>query len=163
MYNLFGYDFSERLTKKAMDCSRKRFNLNLHSCHSEPVQKLFNAITEESYIRPHRHLTDPKDELLIVVRGIITLVIFDDEGQVISTNILDADKSTFNNFAVEIKPNTWHTILSNSNDTIILEIKSGPFDPKTSKDFAPWAPKENGKEAYEYFKKLRAVALQIHK
>jgi len=47
---------------------------------------LFNAIEPGSYIRPHRHASDPREELLIAVRGLVALVTFDDQGAV--TNVL---------------------------------------------------------------------------
>ena len=55
----------------------------MHESYEDPCQRLFNAIEPGSYIRPHRHATDPRDELLIAVRGLMALVTFDNDGKVI--------------------------------------------------------------------------------
>ena len=163
MYKLLNVGTLKQLTEKAVTNQKKRMHLNLHSSPSEPVQKIFNAISKDSYIRPHRHSSDLKEELLIVLIGEITLVIFDDTGEVIQARLLGGNESSYENFAVEIEPCTWHTVISNSHDTVILEIKAGPFDPNFSKDPAKWAPFEGSKEAREYFKQMRLKALQIRK
>ena len=41
-----------------------------------------NAFGVDSYMRPHRHLLEPKAETLIAVKGLFALVTFDDEGVV---------------------------------------------------------------------------------
>jgi cupin fold WbuC family metalloprotein len=57
------------LTAQAQANPRLRQNLNLHADYDEPCQRLLNAIEPGSYIRPHRHLTDPKPECFIGIRG----------------------------------------------------------------------------------------------
>jgi len=43
---------------------------------------------------------------------------------------------------LELPPNTWHTVLPQQQNSVILEVKQGPFNPSDGCDFAPWAPKE---------------------
>jgi hypothetical protein len=39
-------------------------------------------------------------------------------------------------------------------DTLIFEVKQGPYDPKTDKDFAAWSPLEDAPEAELYLNSL---------
>ena len=49
---------------------RRRLNRNLHAM-DDPSHRLLNAIEPGSYVRPHRHLTPPKSET-IVLGGFLT-------------------------------------------------------------------------------------------
>jgi cupin fold WbuC family metalloprotein len=48
--------------------------------YDEPAQRLLNAMEPDSYIRPHRHLTDPKREGFVGACGRMALLVFDDGG-----------------------------------------------------------------------------------
>jgi hypothetical protein len=39
-------------------------------------------------------------------------------------------------------------------ESILFEVKSGPFDPSVAKEFAPWAPEEGTLESKEYAEQL---------
>jgi cupin fold WbuC family metalloprotein len=73
----------DRLTTRAESSPRRRQHHNLHATHADPVQRLFNAVDVDSYIRPHRHWQDPKAETLLGIRGTFTFVTFDDAGKVV--------------------------------------------------------------------------------
>lgn len=79
---VFSADYLNKLTAQAQDNLRKRQHCNIHESYADPCQRLFNAIEPDSYIPPHRHATDPKDELLIAVRGSMAMVTFDEQGMV---------------------------------------------------------------------------------
>ena len=55
---------------------------------------------------------------------------------------------------VEIPAGTWHTVIALEAGCILLEVKSGPFDPNQPKDLAPWAPDEGGPKAKQYLQQL---------
>ena len=63
------FQFSQKLvvslTKKARESPRFRQHFNIHRSYDDPCQFLFNAIEINSYIQPHRHSLDPKDEYLV--------------------------------------------------------------------------------------------------
>jgi len=40
-------------------------------------------------------------------------------------------------------------------DSVLFEVKSGPFDPLQAKEFAPWAPAEDSPETLFYLENLR--------
>lgn len=43
---------------------------------------------------------------------------------------------------VELPAGTWHTIVPLLDNSVLLEVKSGPFAPNLAKEFAPLAPEE---------------------
>lgn len=100
-----------------------------------------------TYIRPHWHLYPPKDESVIVLQGELAVFIFDDQGQVQQTFRLAAGSP---NFGIDIVAGVCHTFLPLAEDTVMFEVKPGPYVRATDKDFASWAPAdgEPGVEAY---------------
>jgi len=151
----FSADYLNKLTAKAQCNPRKRQHQNIHESYEDPCQRLFNAIEPNSYIRPHKHATDPRDELLIAIRGLMALVTFDEQGVVTEIVRFGADRNS-EGFAVgaETPANTWHTVIALEPGCVLLEVKSGPFDPNQPKDLAPWAPDEGSAAATEYLNKL---------
>ncbi len=145
----------DELVSKAKDNPRLRQHKNIHASYQEPCQRLFNAIEPGSYIRPHKHLTDPRNEMLLAVRGLMALVTFNDYGTV--TKVVRFGSEKYGPECVagqELTSNTWHTVVALVPGCVLLEVKAGPFDPNQPKDFAPWAPAEGSKEASSYLKNL---------
>ena len=60
---VFSSQYLDDLTSAAENNPRKRQHRNIHQDYSEYCQRLFNAIEPDSYIRPHRHASDPKETL----------------------------------------------------------------------------------------------------
>jgi len=152
---VFSADFLSKLTAQAQSSPRKRQHLNIHESYVDPCQRLFNAIEPDSYIRPHRHAVDPRDELLIAVRGSMALVTFDEQGMVTGVVRFGVDRNGEGlAVGVEVPANMWHTVIALEPGCVLLEVKAGPFDPNQPKDLAPWAPDEGSSSANEYLDKL---------
>jgi cupin fold WbuC family metalloprotein len=152
---VIGADYLNELTAQAQGNLRKRQHRNIHQSYADPCQRLFNAIEPGSYIRPHKHAADPRDELLIAVRGSMALVTFDDQGKVIGVIRFGGNR----NYAVsavgaEVPASTWHTVIALEPGCVLLEVKAGPFNPNQPKDLAPWAPAEGGPDATQYLERL---------
>lgn len=143
------------LTDAAKTNPRLRYNLNIHETSVDPVQKFFNAICRNSYIRPHKHGEKNGDELIVAIDGSFGLIIFDDHGQITSVHI-GAAKSTssYGLRAVVVKPNVWHTVISLSETCTILEVKQGPYCETDAKEFATWSPEANSKSVRRYLSQL---------
>ena len=54
------------LLAQAHAAPRLRKNLNFHERESHPSQRLLNAIVPGSYVRPHRHLRENKEEFMML-------------------------------------------------------------------------------------------------
>lgn len=115
----------------------------------EPIQRMLNALLPDSYARPHFHSDKP--EVFIVLKGKIAAINFDKKGKIIKKEII---KNSGPNFGVEFKPKEWHSIVALM-PSVVYEIKKGPYNKKTDKIFAKWAPEENAKEGQEYLRELK--------
>jgi cupin fold WbuC family metalloprotein len=156
---VFDTSFMDELTALARAEGRRRQHRNVHKDYQEPCQRLFNAIEPGSYIRPHRHASDPRNEMLVAVRGLMALFAFDDNGEVRTIVRLGAEEvGTSVSRAVEIEDQEWHTVIALEPGSMLLEIKAGPFDPSRPKDLAPWAPAEASRDADAYMALLQRLA-----
>jgi cupin fold WbuC family metalloprotein len=156
----FSARFLDDLVSRADSSPRGRQHFNVHSSHDEPCQRLFNAIGMDSYIRPHRHLLDPRNELLVAIRGSFAVLAFDDRGGVLGAVRLSAGDGAPGSgrpaAGVEIEPDEWHTAIALVPGSILLEVKAGPFSETAAKEFAGWAPAEGTPAARAYLEGLRA-------
>lgn len=162
MIKIFSGDILTSLVHEAISNTRRRQHLNIHESYREPCQRLFNAIEPSSYIRPHRHLTDPKNELLVALRGKMALVTFDNDGEIL--NVIHFGSELYGkelSVGVEVSSDIWHTVLALEHGSVLLEVKQGPFDLSQPKDFAPWAPEEGSPLAGTYFATLLAKIRSI--
>ena len=102
---------------------------------------MLNAIEPDSYVCPHRHLNPPKDEGFLVLQGKGAAIIFKDDGEIKEILLMDPAQKKW---GVDIPAGIYHTIISLQSGTVFYEVKSGPYEPLTDKDFAPWAPRWPG-------------------
>jgi len=126
------------LSREARSRLRLRINRNLHAM-DEPVHRLLNAIEPGSYVRPHRHLSPPKSETLIVVSGELGLVTFDDEGAVTSAARLSAAGPLY---GADLPAGTWHSIVALATGTVFSRPSLAPTVPPGREDVASWSAAE---------------------
>jgi cupin fold WbuC family metalloprotein len=149
------------LSAKAASSPRLRQHLNLHESFDDPCQRLLNAIEPGSYIRPHRHASDPKDELLVVLKGSLLLFAFSERGVVEDVMPLcSRSRGTYGFIGIEVPADVWHTVLAVEPGSVLLEVKAGPFNPSMPKDLASWAPAEGTQDATIYLQRLQSLAAQ---
>ncbi len=152
----------DKLTQKAVESPRLRQHLNLHQSYSESCQRLLNAIEPESYIRPHSHSHEQGAETMIALRGLMALVCFDNLGNVLSVKRFGAGNYEIRydvSLGVEIPPGAWHTVVALDRGSVLLEIKSGPFNPDAPKFLAPWAPEEGSEVSLDYLTSLKSLVI----
>lgn len=140
------------LVQTARNSPRKRMNLNIHQSLDARVQRFFNAMEPDTYVRPHRHMQEGRFEMFLCIRGKGAALTFDDRGKVINSVIISPDGDSI---GIEIPPNAWHTILSLSPGTVFFELKEGPYAAIDDKDFAPWAPDPSDPGSGDYLRRLK--------
>ena len=148
------HELLEKVSGTAAASPRRRRNFNFHASENEASHRLLNAIEPDSYIPPHRHLDPAKDETLIVVRGRLGAVIFNDVGEVSDIAVLDAGGKRV---GINLLHGTYHTVLALEPGTVFFESKAGPFKPLGDSEFASWAPREGAPDAQDYFTTLRGL------
>ena len=126
---------------------RKRMVQRLHKNNDAGVHKMFNAMQPGTYITPHRHMHPEKTETVVVVSGAMLFVEFEDTGEYRKHTLLQPGTETF---GVDVAPHIYHTFVTLKPDTLIFEIKDGPYDKDTDKDIPDWSPREGTPEAEPY-------------
>ncbi|PAV93718.1 hypothetical protein WR25_09472 [Diploscapter pachys] len=89
----------------------------------EPCHRMAVGLQPATYIPPHRHLSDDKAEVLIVLKGRLGLLIFDDLGQVTDKRVLQAGGECL---GVDLVPGTYHGLVVLEADSVMFECKAGP-------------------------------------
>lgn len=135
------------LSQKAALLPRKRLNLNYHEDLADPINRMLNAFEPGTYIQPHKHENPDKREVFIILRGSLVVAIFDEAGNPTDFVLLDTKQG---NYAIEIPPGCWHSVISLERGTVVYEIKDGPYILISDKNFASWAPKEGDENCSEY-------------
>jgi cupin fold WbuC family metalloprotein len=143
----------DHLSAEAAGLPRLRKNRNFHRDDQAPSHRLLNAIEPGSYIRPHRHLDPTKDESIVVLRGKLAVLIFDETGAVTAKHVMAPGSATV---AIDISSGTMHTMISLESKTVFFEAKAGPYLPLTKDEFAPWSPAEGSAEARAFLQQLIA-------
>jgi len=133
----------EKVAHLASASPRGRMNHNFHSGPTDNPHRFLNVLLRGTYIRPHRHAAPPKSELFVVLEGAADVILFDDAGAVTARYRLGDQSREGRLWGVDLAPNVWHTILPRTSRVVCLEVKPGPWEPATDKEFADWAPPEN--------------------
>jgi cupin fold WbuC family metalloprotein len=157
---LLSEELIESVSEKALQSPRLRMNHNFHAGPGDNPHRFLNVLTYGTYIRPHRHKVPPKAESFVVLDGYVAIVLFDDDGRVTDAYTLGSGSSlpkipaaaARNPVArgIDLAPGVWHTIVALTPRAVCYEVKPGPWDPSTDKEFAPWAPAEGDARAGEY-------------
>jgi len=138
----------------AHNSPRRRIILPIHRDQNALVQRMFNFMLPGTYVQPHLHPREGAIETMMVLRGALGFVLFDDRGNVVKHWRLTAGTPTA---LLDIEPNLWHGMVILEPDTVILEIKRGPYDAERDKIFADWAPAEGANGTTAYRERLEAL------
>ncbi len=154
MITLIDDKLLDEVCAEAAASPRRRKNRNFHPRDDHPGHRLLNALMADTYIPPHRHLDANKDETYVVLRGLLGLVLFDDEGRIVRLVKVGARGTAI---GVDVAHGAWHTAIALEDNTVFLEAKAGPYLPLTSEEKATWAPAEGDDSAAGYLAKLKAA------
>ncbi|NDV58527.1 WbuC family cupin fold metalloprotein [Bacteroides sp. 519] len=136
------------VSKQAKENERLRMNYNFHESLDEPIHRLLNALEPGTYLPPHRHKNPDKIETYLILRGSLIGVLYNDEGDIIKKLELNPQKGIY---GMEIPAGMWHSIVVLEPNTVIFEIKDGPYAPISAENIAPWAPDPSDDLAVKLF------------
>lgn len=149
-------DLFDAVAAAASVAPRRRLNHNLHAA-PDLVQRFLNVLQPGTYVRPHRHQRDIPGagfECFLVLQGAIGLLLFDDAGNVIGRERLDSAGPLK---GIELAQGTFHALVALSPDTVMFELKQGPYQPAADKDFLAGFPLEGTAEASRQELQWRAL------
>lgn len=129
---------------------RRRILMPIHRQQDAPVQRMLNFFQPDTYVPPHRHPREGASETIQMLAGRLAFFIFADDGAISSSYTLEVGD------LIDIEAGVWHGLVILEPDTVVLEVKRGPFD-ATDRVFADWAPKEGEEGAGEYLSGLRTL------
>ena len=132
------------MARHAVKSERKRVHLLLHAGHGDQVQRLMIFMQPGTYVRPHHHPL--QWEMLILIQGRGTLLTFAADGEIVGRLKMSADTPV-----VQIPAGTLHGFVVLEPDTVVMELKPGPYQPS---EFAAWAPPEGDARASCYLRSI---------
>ena len=135
-----------RVAAEARLSPRRRMNYNFHRSTDDAVNRLLNAMHRGSYLPVHRHLSPSRSESCVVLRGSVGVTIYDDAGGVVTRRRVSADGPCC---GFDIEAGVWHGLLED--DTVLFEVKRGPYAPITADNLAPWTPDAEDRQAVAEF------------
>ena len=121
---LISKDLLDVVSFNAKASPRLRMNYNFHKSPEDSVQRMLNAIEPGSIIPIARHIDN--NETLILLRGKLKVLIYDNNGSIIEECILDVTKG---NYGYHIPKNVWHSVESLESGTVMFECREGPYKP----------------------------------
>jgi cupin fold WbuC family metalloprotein len=126
---------------------RHRARLCAHKDGQDRIHEMLIALTQEVYIRPHKHLN--KSESFHVIAGSAMVVYFDDAGGIADV-VYIGDASSGRPFYFRDDDERYHTQVITSPFLVFHEVTNGPFN-RADTLFAPWSPEETDAQAVQAF------------
>lgn len=148
-YSIITKNLIEQKSKDAAINERLREIHNFHDGDNSTLHRMLNAIQPKSYIMPHRHLEDPKEESIIIIKGSLGCMCFNDDGTIIEDSMCYLSQES-GQIGIDLRVGVWHTIFALEPDTVVFEVKSGPYKKASDKEFADWAPNYDSEKTLEY-------------
>ena len=119
----------DTLCDKAKTNERLRLNFDLRTSSEDSSQRMLNALEPGTILPIHRHRFS--SETVVMVRGSLEEVFYNDNGEVTETILMQAGGDCP---AVQIPAGQWHTIKVLEPGTVIFEAKDGAYTPLSEED-----------------------------
>ncbi|ROM57626.1 cupin [Pseudomonas poae] len=140
------------LAEKAAASPRGRQHLNFHGME-EPCHRMAVGLQPNTYVPPHCHLSADKAETLLVLKGRLGILIFNDVGEVLDKRVLQAGGECQ---GVDLPSGVFHGLVALEPDSVMFECKAGPYRPVGEGELASWAPREGDAGMADYHRWMLA-------
>jgi len=121
--------FLDSLCTQAKNNPRLRLNYDLRNSEQDQSQRMLNALHPGTKLPIHRHPFT--SETMIVIRGSVMQKFYDEEGNLINSDVLEAGSS---HVMVHIPAGMWHNLDCLEEGTVIFEAKDGAYQPLKEED-----------------------------
>lgn len=114
----------DELTAQAKASPRLRMNYDLRNSAEDKSQRMLNAIEPGTVMPIHRH--HASSETVVILRGKIEWVFYDDEGNETERVLLDASGWPR---MLNVERDRWHSLVCKESGSVLFECKDGAYSP----------------------------------
>lgn len=114
----------DKLTEQAMTSPRLRKNMDLRNGPEDQSQRMLNALEPGTVMPIHRH--SGSSEIVVILRGKIEWVFYDDHGNETERVTLDANGESK---MLNVEKDRWHSLECLESGSVLYESKDGPYHP----------------------------------
>jgi len=141
MIKLIDEAFLDKISGEAKSNPRLRMNYNLHDSLDAKAQRLLNAMQPGTVLPVHRHVHTA--ETYFLLRGRIEVLFYNDRKELSETFEISSEAKQY---GIHIPAGEWHTVNVLEPDTVIFEVKDGPYTPLSEENVMKM---KNGKRRME--------------
>ncbi len=132
---LIDFELFDSILPAAEASARKRMNYDLRtqafeSGYKDSSQRMLNVLVPGTVIPVHRH--NDTSETVIVLRGAVEEVFFDEYGKEVEKHVLRAGGTCP---GIQVPRAVYHTCRCLEPKSVIFEAKDGAYDPEKTEDF----------------------------
>lgn len=126
-------DLIENLCSLAVSSERGKSVALIHGDESDHVQEMLIALAPRTFV--DRHCTNNQSESIFVIRGLLAMALFSENGEIVETLTLANNKGS-SLFGLRLPTRQWQAYLTGAETTVIHEIACGPFKSTNSEHWA---------------------------
>ena len=119
----------DKVSEEAKGSPRLRMNYNFHDSLDAKAQRMLNALEIGTDLPIHRHRHT--SETYLVIRGALKVMFYGDDKQMTEEFMINPEIQAY---GIHIPKGQWHTIEVLEKDTVIFEVKDGPYMPFNEED-----------------------------
>ena len=114
----------DELSAKAKGSPRLRMAMDLRNSPADLSQRMLNALEPGTVMPVHRH--HGSSETVVILRGKIRWLFYDDNGKETERVVLDADGWLR---MLNVEKDRWHSLECLESGSVLYECKDGPYHP----------------------------------
>ena len=114
----------DELTVKAKESPRLRMAMDLRNSAEDLSQRMLNALEPGTVLPIHRHRQS--SETVVILRGKIRWIFYDDSGNETERVVLDANGDLR---MLSVEKDRWHSLECLKSGSVLFESKDGAYRP----------------------------------
>ena len=114
----------DELTAQAKASPRLRMNFDLRNSALDGSQRMLNALEPGTVMPIHRH--HGSSETVVILRGKIRWIFYDDNGRETERVVLSADSDLH---MLNVEKDRWHSLECLESGSVLFESKDGEYRP----------------------------------
>ena len=114
----------KELSAQAKESPRLRMAMDLRNSPEDLSQRMLNALEPGTVMPIHRH--HASSETVVILRGRIRWIFYDENGNETERVVLDADGDLR---MLNVEKDRWHSLECLESGSVLYESKDGPYHP----------------------------------